>query len=140
MGKNIGVFVLFFALAFGGGYLFYQIKSPVEAPVQTQTIKDTAQTTQTTQTTTSASKEGEVFTQKGCISCHSVSKLGIKGGEVGPDLSKAYATVPDKHGVPIDEFLKKPTTAVMSGVIGKNPLTDDERKAIIAALKAALEK
>ncbi|MFT9846788.1 hypothetical protein [Aneurinibacillus sp. REN35] len=61
-------------------------------------------------------------------------------GNYSLDLSKAYTTVLDKHGVSIDEFLKKPTSAVMSGVIGKSPLKEDERKAIIAALKTASEK
>ena len=56
----------------------------------------------------------------GCIACHAVSALEVQGGVTGPDLSNSYVNVPDKHGVPIDEFLKEPTTAVMSGVIGKS--------------------
>ncbi len=85
-------------------------------------------------------EEGRVFIQSGCISCHSVSALNLQGGATGPDLSQAYKNVEGKHGVPIEEFLKNPTSAVMSGVIGGNPLTDDERAAIIEALKAASEK
>jgi len=47
--------------------------------------------------------------------------------------------VKDKHGKPIEEFLKQPDSAVMSGVIGKNPLTDDERKQVLEMLQKASE-
>jgi hypothetical protein len=48
--------------------------------------------------------------------------------------------VEGKHGKPIEEFLKAPTSAVMSGVIGKNPLSDEERKQVLELLKQASEK
>ncbi|WP_414043982.1 c-type cytochrome [Macrococcus sp. EM39E] len=89
---------------------------------------------------TTSSGAGEIFEKKGCVSCHSISKLNVKGGSTGPDLSDAYKTVDGKHGKPIDEFLKKPSSAVMSGVIKDNPLTDKERKDIVDALKEASEK
>ncbi len=154
MNKNLLVFLLCFAVAFGGGYLFYQAKTPKQdAPVtaqaeneqkatggQADAAETTDATTAATATADNTSKEGEIFTKRGCVACHSVSALNVKGGAAGPDLSQAYVNVENKHGVPIEEFLKKPTSAVMSGVLGKSPLTDDERKAVLAALKLASEK
>lgn len=99
---------------------------------------DVAKETDTGKTT--SSKAGEIFESKGCVSCHSISKLNVKGGSTGPDLSTAYKTVEGKHGKPVDEFLKKPSSAVMSGVIKDNPLTDKERADIVKALKEASEK
>jgi hypothetical protein len=42
--------------------------------------------------------------------------------------------------MPIEEFLKKPNSAVMTGVLGSNPLTDDQRKQVLDILKKASEK
>ncbi len=86
------------------------------------------------------SASGEIFQKRGCLACHSVSSLNLEGGATGPDLSDAYTTVEGKHGKPIGEFLKEPTSAVMSGVIGGQPLTEEEHAAVLEALKAASEK
>lgn len=146
MGKNLAIFFLCFVIAFGGGYLVFGGNSngdnaatkSQEASPQQET--KTADTPAAATTTASVSKEGEVFSQLGCITCHSVKNLGVSGGATGPDLSKAFTEVEGKHGVKIEDFLKKPTSAVMSGVIGGKPLTDEERKAVLDALKAASEK
>ncbi|WP_070121386.1 cytochrome C [Bacillus marinisedimentorum] len=86
------------------------------------------------------SASGEILDQRGCLACHSVSSLNLEGGATGPDLSDAYTSVEGKHGKPIGEFLKEPTSAVMSSVIGGQPLTDEEHAAVLEALKAASEK
>lgn len=144
--KNLAIFGLTFALAFGGGYLFFQNQGTKDAAQQAaqpaQTSQQAGQTEQqpAAQQTAPASAEGEIFVQRGCNACHAVSSLGVQGGATGPDLSQAFVNVKDKHGVAIDEFLKKPTSAVMSGVLGGKPLTDEELKAILAALKTASEK
>lgn len=153
MNRNILLFILCFAVAFGGGYLFYnsgqpqEVATPAEnhtsheaAPSATENSNKTEAPAPSTTPATASSTEGQIFTQKGCVACHSVQSLNVQGGAVGPDLSQAYANVKDKHGVPIEEFLKKPTSAVMSGVLGKQPLTDEEREAILKALKLASEK
>lgn len=150
MGKNLAIFFLCFIIAFGGGYLMFGGGSKEEAssnpsqqtaPKQeTKTAEAPAATTAETATSASVPAEGEVFSKLGCITCHSVKNLGVSGGATGPDLSKAFTEVEGKHGVKIEEFLKKPTSAVMSGVIGGKPLTDEERKAVLDALKAASEK
>lgn len=142
MGKNLAIFLLCFAISFGGGYLAFGGQSDGGiAPEQGQQTAP-QQETQKDEAAVAASvpKEGEVFANVGCISCHSVGALGVKGGATGPDLSNAYAQVEGKHGVPIEQFLKKPTSAVMSGVIGGKPLTDEELTAVLNALKLASEK
>ncbi len=148
MSKNFLIFILCFIIAFAGGYVFYQSKQPKDvagettnaaAPAPADSGKAEAPA-QNTAPAAATAPEGEIFTKRGCVACHSVSALNVKGGAVGPDLSQAYVNVKDKHGVPVEEFLKKPTSAVMSGVLGKNPLTDEEREAVLKALKLASEK
>lgn len=141
MGKNVAIFLICFAIAFGGGYLFFknnQASEPAQNGEQTdQAAKDKAIDQQQGD---ASDNEGRILVQRGCISCHSVSALNIQGGATGPDLSQAYVNVEGKHGVPIEEFLKKPTSAVMAGVLGDKPLTEDELKAVLEALKTASEK
>ena len=86
-----------------------------------------------------ASGEESILQTKGCIGCHAVQGLNLQGGATGPDLSQAFKTIEGKHGKPINEFLKAPTSAVMSSVIGGNPLSDDEITQIVAELKKASE-
>lgn len=152
LATNLGIFATTFLLSLGGGYLmFNQPQKPAPATDTPAVAANTPTTTppaaststdnsNTTAATPAASGEGEIFTKRGCTGCHSISALGIKAGQVGPDLSKAYVQVADKHGMPIEEFLKKPNSAVMSSVLGSKPLTDDERAQVLAALKAASEK
>ena len=71
------------------------------------------------------------------MGCHAVSGLNLEGGATGPDLTQAFNNVEGKHGKPLAEFLKEPTSAVMSSVIGGNPLTDEEISQVVEALKKA---
>jgi mono/diheme cytochrome c family protein len=84
---------------------------------------------------TKVDAEAEIFESRGCIQCHAVDAYNIDGGKVGPDLSNAFNTVPEKHGKQLDEFLKDPTTAVMQSVISSDPLTDEEREKVVKALQ-----
>lgn len=144
---NLAIFATTFLLSAGGGYLlFNQPQKQATTPTSVVNVNASpaaatpAATPEETAATPAASNEGEIFAARGCVGCHSVAALGVKGGVTGPDLSNAYLNVADKHGVPIEEFLKKPTSAVMSGVLGGNPLTDDELTQVLAALKVASEK
>ena len=83
--------------------------------------------------------EAELFTNQGCLQCHSIGDLNLDGGKVGPDLSTAYNSVEEKYGVTLDEFLTKPETGVMNSVISGNPLSDEDRKAIINVLQELTE-
>ena len=147
MKKALISFVIFAVVGFGLGYFVFEVimgDSGTTQATQTQT-KDTASTSnQSTDTsskaaTTVSANQDNIIVKRGCIGCHSVSALNLKGGQVGPDLSHAYVEVKDKHGIPIEQFLTKPNSAVMSGVLGSKPLTDAQRKEVIATLKKASE-
>jgi cytochrome c551/c552 len=150
MNKAIISFVIFALLGFGLGYLVFGVimgdseKQPQVAQTETTETTETAstkeETTDSKEAATVSANEDNILNKKGCLGCHSVEALNIKGGAVGPDLSQAFVNVEGKHGKPIEEFLKAPTSAVMSGVIGKSPLTDEERKQVLDLLKQASEK
>ncbi|MEX2414588.1 MAG: c-type cytochrome [Paenibacillaceae bacterium] len=138
MKNGIVIFLIATVIGFGVGYLFDQNETP--AKIETSEEAPTNPTpAENVDNTTSVPAEAQIFSTKGCIACHAISDLGVKGGATGPDLSNAYNQVEGKHGKPLNEFLKEPTSAVMSGVIAGNPLTDDEIKKIIEALKLAAE-
>ncbi|GAB7388138.1 hypothetical protein BSNK01_19750 [Bacillaceae bacterium] len=148
MVRFIGLFIISFLLGFGGVYLVAgnsdQEGTLPAVQEQRNEKQDENQATEkekqegTAVTNTKAG--GEIFVQSGCIQCHAVSAYDIKRGQAGPDLSNDYSEVPAKHGKSLEEFLKEPTTAVMSSVIKGNPLSDEERKAIVEALKTVSEK
>ncbi|HEY2421783.1 MAG TPA: cytochrome C [Neobacillus sp.] len=146
MNKAIISFVISAVLGFGLGYLVFEVimgdssNQPQVAKTETKTSDSTKdQGTETKETATTAVDQDNILSKRGCLGCHSVEALNLKGGQVGPDLSQAFVNVEGKHGKPIEEFLKQPTSAVMSGVIGKNPLTDDERKQVLELLQKASE-
>lgn len=84
-----------------------------------------------------ADAENNALVRNGCTACHAVSALDIDGANTGPDLSNAFSSVEAKHGKPIEEYLQEPTSAVMSTVIGDNPLSDEELEAVLNALEEA---
>lgn len=166
MNKAILSFVISAIVGLGFGYILYDLvggngfktegsaASAQESTTQTSAPAPAATDNSTAASTDTASKDSaakdtaqgatavdqdNIIAKRGCIQCHSVGSLNIKGGQVGPDLSQAYTTVESKHGKPIEEFLKQPTSAVMSGVIGKDPLTDEQRQQVLDLLKKASE-
>lgn len=147
MNKAIISFVISALLGFGLGYIVFDVimgdsdKQPQVAQTETkETAAAKEESTESKEDTTVSASEDNILNKKGCLGCHSVEALNIQGGAVGPDLSQSFANVEGKHGKSIDEFLKEPTSAVMSGVIGKSPLTDEERKQVLELLKQASEK
>ncbi|MBB6445513.1 c-type cytochrome [Bacillus benzoevorans] len=149
MNKHIITFVVSLFLGFAIGALGFNLVGATDEkasetaadPGKTESAsKEGADAAKTEQATATASGEDTIFQKKGCLSCHSISKLDLAGGATGPDLSQAYVNVEGKHGKPINEFLKQPTSAVMSGVIGGNPLTDEEINEVVEMLKQASEK
>jgi cytochrome c551/c552 len=147
MNKAIISFVISALLGFGLGYLVFDVimgdsdKQPQVAQTETNdTAAAKEESTESKEETTVAANEDNILNKKGCLGCHSVEALNIQGGAVGPDLSQSFANVEGKHGKSIDEFLKEPTSAVMSGVIAKSPLTDEERTQVLDLLKQASEK
>lgn len=163
MNKAIISFIISALVGLGVGYVIYEVilgtpDNPAQTVAAEDSSTDTADTAATTgdkasaqpaadkakntdsqKAATVSANEDNILAKRGCLSCHSVGSLNLKGGQVGPDLSQAFTTVEGKHGKPIEEFLKQPTSAVMSGVISKNPLTDDERSQVLELLKKASE-
>lgn len=149
MKKSIILFVISAFIGLGAGYLVFDVimgkesKSTASESTETKT-EETAATKETAKEskneTTTVSAETEILSQKGCLGCHSVSALDLSGGATGPDLSQAFNNVEGKHGKPINEFLKEPTSAVMAGVIGGSPLSDDEISKIVGLLQEASQK
>jgi hypothetical protein len=90
---------------------------------------------------TTTDPRGEIFLQKGCPQCHSISTFGIKSPrEMGPDLANAYADVPTRFGVKLNEFLAAPT-GTMQMVLGSMiKLTPTERDSIIHILSELHEQ
>lgn len=158
MKKAIIQFIIFAFIGVGIGYFVFDVllaekerdtavtaeeKNATKETTPTEDSKDKAKSEEKTgikTETTSVSAEDNIFQNKGCLGCHSIEKLDLQGGSTGPDLSKAYKNVEGKHGKPIEEFLKEPTSAVMSSVIGGNPLSDDEIKQVVELLKQASDK
>lgn len=152
MKKALISFAISLVIGFGLGYLVFGVimgnsntqsqaaaKSDDTTKTETTAKENSSDTKATATKEVSSANEDNILSQRGCLGCHSVESLNLKGGQVGPDLSHAFVEVEGKHGMPIEEFLKKPDSAVMSGVIGKNPLTDDQRKQVLDLLKKASE-
>ncbi|MBY0097483.1 c-type cytochrome [Mesobacillus maritimus] len=153
MPNSVASFIICAILGFGIGFAGFEIAgkddvastdAPTETAVNTESNEDNTPAEDssneeakqpTTESVTSANSE--ILNTKGCLSCHSVSSLNLEGGATGPDLSKAFTEVEGKHGKPLNEFLKEPTSAVMSTVIGGNPLTDEEIQQVVDALQEA---
>lgn len=151
MKQTVAIFLISALIGLVGGYSYFQLGGAKgETNAAQEGKQETAQSSQPSastgdgngadKTANDSAQDGNMLQQKGCLSCHSVSKLNLQGGTTGPDLSNAYQEVEGKHGKPVEEFLKAPTSAVMSGVIKSNPLTDQERAEIVALLKEASEK
>lgn len=148
MKKSLIYFVISSLIGLGIGYLGFDLLGEKDNSIEANTSSEEAvdQDKNTTETEeankekekpTTVSAETEILSQKGCLGCHAVSGLDLDGGATGPDLSQAFNNVEGKHGKPINEFLKEPTSAVMSSVIGGNPLTEDEISKITNLLQQA---
>ncbi|MFD2446843.1 cytochrome C [Bacillus sp. CGMCC 1.16607] len=151
MQKAIIQFVITALLGLGIGYLAFDIiggKSSDDQDVATtesntpdkQATESKDENTNKEESTETVAADGGILSSKGCLGCHSVDALNLKGGATGPDLSQAFNNVEGKHGKPINEFLKQPTSAVMSSVIGGSPLSDEEITQVVDLLKEASSK
>lgn len=147
MNKPIIHFIISALLGLGIGYIAFDVipgndgqEKEVTAVDESPKPDTAAKEEKETETTSASAGEENILQSKGCLGCHSVEALNLKGGATGPDLSGAFKNVEGKHGKPVNEFLKEPTSAVMSGVIGGNPLTDEEINQVVEILKEASEK
>lgn len=145
MKNTIISFVVSALIGLGIGYVIYDVVGGSDQASEVTVDKEKAvdEKTATIDTdkgdTVSKDADGGILASKGCLGCHSVEGLNLTGGVTGPDLSQAFNNVEDKHGKSLDQFLKEPTSAVMSGVIGGNPLSEDEITQVVDLLKTASE-
>jgi hypothetical protein len=85
----------------------------------------------------SKTKSGRaVFYNSGCVKCHNIKVLNVKGGHVGPDLSDAYSNVKKVYKKGVNDFLKNPT-GTMYFALMFNHLSREDRKIIVGELKKA---
>ncbi|KOP71744.1 cytochrome C [Cytobacillus solani] len=143
MKKPLIIFVTSALIGLGLGYLVFDVIAPGQSQPEVavndkEDSKSSEEATEETDKTVAVSDDN-ILQAKGCLGCHAVSGLNLEGGATGPDLTQAFNNVEGKHGKPLAEFLKEPTSAVMSSVIGGNPLTDEEISQVVEALKKAAE-
>jgi|SRR5690625_343811 len=139
---NSVLVIVGFLLAFGAGYLFFgkDDPAPKEEPAETVQTDEQEEATDVEDLAAEIPEEAQVLSRNGCLSCHSVESMDAVGGDIGPDLSRAFPELKGKHGKELDDFLQEPTSAVMATVLGEDPLDDDEREQIVEVLKEASEK
>lgn len=143
-----GALSLFF-LCVGAGVLTgftYQILVTPSNPAVVEKTAETVYNTglqpqaQQTQVQTAAAgnqpQEGDIFKQKGCIQCHSVSFYKVKGGTTGPDLDVAYKDAPQRFGKSLEKFLETPE-GTMGDLLPKLTTTEDRKEILRLLSKAA---
>lgn len=77
-----------------------------------------------------------IFYNLGCVKCHNIRVLNIKGGHVGPDLSGAYSNVKKIYKEDVNSFLKNPTGTMYFALMFSH-LNKEDRKIIVKELKKA---
>lgn len=123
----LGLLLVPFAAACGGGKGSAEAAPPANTPAATTVAYTDAR--------------GEIFVQKGCPQCHSISAFGIKSqAEVGPDLTGAYEDVQTRFGLKLDQFLAAPTGTMQVVLSSMIKLTPAERDSIIQILKELHEE
>ncbi|RHW41427.1 cytochrome C [Neobacillus notoginsengisoli] len=149
MKRSLVTFVICVFIGLGFGYVVFEIIGGQKDTAASQNEQTSPKENEQPETKTpssepteapTASADTEILSTKGCLGCHAVNGLKLQGSATGPDLSQAYENVEDKHGKPLAEFLKEPTSAVMSSVIAGSPLKDEEITEIADLLKKASEK
>ncbi len=74
-----------------------------------------------------------------CIGCHTVNRLGgLGGGRLGPNLTRAYATLEGRRG--LSAWLSAPPSQVMAPVFRERPLDGEEILPLLAFLKNETEE
>ena len=116
----IGGLIIIFALIFAG--LYYSLGTSADIGLNSKKIGIQA--------------GKKIFYKLGCVKCHNIKVLGIKGGHVGPDLSGAYSDVKKVYNKNVNEFLKNPTGTMYFVLMFKH-LNSEDRKIITAELKKA---
>ena len=136
-------FVLWLGIGFLTMVSYNVLATPSNPPAvdnTVQTVYNTGlepQATAPTEAPDPKTLEGDIFKQKGCVQCHSVSFYNIQGGATGPDLSFAYSDAPKRFGKSLEEFLEKPEGTM--GDLLPQITTAEDRKQILHLLSEAAE-
>ncbi|AFQ45308.1 hypothetical protein [Desulfosporosinus meridiei] len=145
--KNFGkgvwpIFVVWLGIGFLTMFTYRVLATPSYPPAldtTVQTVYNTGlqpQAQAQTDTANPKTLEGDIFKQKGCIQCHSVSFYNILGGATGPDLSFAYTDAPKRFGKSLQEFLEKPE-GTMGDLLPQLTTTEDRNQILQLLSKAA---
>lgn len=74
-----------------------------------------------------------------CLSCHTLPGAGVLGGgELGPDLTKAYERLGGRKG--LSGWLSAPATPTMQAVFRQSPIDAEEILPIVACLQDSAQK
>jgi hypothetical protein len=78
-----------------------------------------------------------IFIQRGCSECHGIAALGVKPAtDVGPDLTFAYADVPNRYDLSLASFLENPRGLMGFVFTSHVPLVQSDRDSISHTLEA----
>jgi hypothetical protein len=90
---------------------------------------------------TSSDPRAQIFLQKGCPQCHTISAFRIKSPtEIGPNLTYAYTDVQSRFNVKLEEFLHHPTGTMQVVLSSQIQLSPEERDSVIHILKEINEE
>ena len=82
-----------------------------------------------------------IFIARGCTQCHAITAFGVKAGsDVGPDLTFAYADVPNRYGVTLERFLYAPSGVMRLLLASHLHLSRADRDSMIHILRALYEE
>ena len=74
-----------------------------------------------------------------CVSCHTLPGAGaLGGGELGPDLTKAYERLGGRKG--LSGWLSAPATPTMQAVFRQRPIDAEEILPLVACLQDSAQK
>jgi hypothetical protein len=69
----------------------------------------TARTLAAQTDTVALNQRARLFVDRGCSECHAIAALKVKAKvDAGPDLTSAYADVPFRYGVTLQQFFDEP--------------------------------
>jgi hypothetical protein len=78
-----------------------------------------------------------IFIQRGCSECHGIAGLGVKAAtDVAPDLTFAYADVPNRYAMDLPSFLENPRGLMGFVFTSHAPLVPSDRDSISHILEA----
>jgi hypothetical protein len=78
-----------------------------------------------------------IFVERGCTDCHAVAALKLVAStDAGPDLTEAYADVPQRYGLSLERFLHEPVGVMRLVWNGPIQLSSAQRDSLVSILRA----